>query len=111
MATDMGTFLAGFSICDFRFAIERNIAREDARSENKATNRIDQRAGGGSRNWKGEKSERTPLAASRIGSANTGALSTRRTESTRVEATARRKLVVSFAANVRANPCACGRAT
>src|SRR5206468_6632506 len=35
--------------------------------------------------------------------------STMRIDSTRLIATARRKLVVNFTANVRASPCACGR--
>ena len=85
--------------------------RANAQFSNRRTDRIDYRAGGGRRNWKGENSLRTPLAVSRIGSASFGALSFVRTDSTRVDATARRKLVVSFEANVRANPCDCGRST
>jgi len=87
-------------------------ARELARVGNfgRDGQRVDQSCGGGRRNWNGEKSLRTPLAAWRIDSANFGVVSSVRTASMRVAATARRRLVVNFDASVRARPCDCGPA-
>jgi hypothetical protein len=78
-----------FSICDLQFAIEgaQKSARDDSATE-------DYRAGGGSLNWKGEKSLRTPLADSPIGSGKLAADSMVRVGCSRTDGTVWRKLVV-----------------
>jgi len=58
------------------------------------TQRRDQRVGGGSLNWKGEKSLRTPLASSRIGSGCFATDSIVRVGCSRTDGTVWRKLVV-----------------
>jgi hypothetical protein len=83
-----------------RFAMTRGA--RDARESNYNEERL-LAAGGGRRNWKGENSIGRRLRSSRIGSAN-GERPHRCAPVAPRGATARRRLVVSFDANVRANP-------
>ena len=66
-----------------------------------ATQRMNQRVGGGRRNWKGENSLRTPLALSRIGSGKLPTDSVVRDGCRRTDETVCRKLVVIRDARLR----------